>query len=77
MPNGSGSAAGDVGLARIGLRILGAMQLSAARGTTTECLAKRSHRSWSAGDRIHGTRPSALAGIVQASAPVLVERRDS
>ena len=32
MPNGSGSAARDVGLARIGLRILGAMQLSAARG---------------------------------------------
>ena len=41
IPYGSSSAAGDAGLARIGLRIIGAMQSSAARRKTAECVAKR------------------------------------
>ena len=36
----SSSAACDVSLARFGLRIIRAMQSSAARGTTAECVAK-------------------------------------
>jgi hypothetical protein len=39
MPDKSSSAASDAGLARFGLRIVRAMQPSAARGKTAECVA--------------------------------------
>jgi hypothetical protein len=40
----SSSAASDVSLAPFGLRIIRAIQPSAARGRTAECVAKRSRR---------------------------------
>jgi hypothetical protein len=42
MPYESSSAASDVSLAPFGLRIIRAMQPSAARGKTAECVAKQS-----------------------------------
>jgi hypothetical protein len=42
MPYKSSSAASDVSLARFGLRIIRAMQPSAALGKTAECVAKYS-----------------------------------
>ena len=44
MPYGSGSAAGDVAVARTGSRITGAMQPSAARGETSGPRPKRQRR---------------------------------
>ena len=44
MPCKSSSAASDGDLARFGLRIIRAMQPSAARGETAECVAERSSR---------------------------------
>jgi hypothetical protein len=47
MPYESSSAASDVSLAAFGLRIIPAMQPSAARGKTAECVAKRaSAQAW-------------------------------
>jgi hypothetical protein len=42
MPYESSSAASDVSLAAFGLRIIPAMQPSAARGKAAECVARRS-----------------------------------
>ena len=44
MPYESSSAASDVSLAPVGSRIIRAMQLSAARGKTAECVANHSSR---------------------------------
>jgi len=41
----SSSAASDVSLAPFGWRIIRAMQPSAARGETAECVAKQSRRA--------------------------------
>jgi hypothetical protein len=45
------SAASDVSLAPFGLRIIRAMQPSAARGETTECVAKRKPASTVSGEQ--------------------------
>jgi hypothetical protein len=45
----SSSATSDVSLAPFGLRIIRAMQPSAARGETAECVAKESRQSRGAG----------------------------
>ena len=51
MPYESSSAASDVSLAPVGSRIIRAMQLSAARGKTAECVAKREPASTVSGER--------------------------
>ena len=53
MPCVSSSAASYVSLARLGSRIIRAMQSSVARVETAESVAKRSRRSGRRGDRIH------------------------
>jgi hypothetical protein len=70
MPYESSSAASDVSLAAFGLRIIPAMQPSAARGKTAECVAlcKRARR--------HLRRPAGANAIVGATAD-RDDRRDS
>jgi hypothetical protein len=51
MPYESSSAASDVSLARLYLRIIRAMQPSAARGETAECVAKRKPASTISGEQ--------------------------
>jgi hypothetical protein len=51
VPIESSSAASDVSLARFGLRIIRAMQPSAARGKTAECVAKRKRASSFSGEQ--------------------------
>ncbi len=51
VPHGSDSAPGDVGVARVGWRILGAIQSSGRPPETAECVAKRSRRLVPADDR--------------------------
>lgn len=73
MPYRSSSAPGDVGLARIGLQIIGAMQPSAARAETVECVALRSSGAWQADVCFHdcdkATRPAltAVTGLSPAT----------
>ena len=68
MPYQSSSAASDVRLARFGLRIIRAMQPSAARCKTAECVASRSSRVWPADGCFHdcdnATRPALTAALV-------------
>jgi hypothetical protein len=47
----SSSAASDVSLAPFGLRIIAAMQPSAAHGETAECVAKRKPTSTVSGEQ--------------------------
>jgi hypothetical protein len=51
MPYRSSSAAGDGGLAQIGLRIIGAMQPSAVGAKTAECVAKHKPTSTFSGEQ--------------------------
>jgi hypothetical protein len=84
MPYKSNSAASDVSLARFGLRILRAMQSSAARGRTAECVALRSSDVWPGDGCFHAcdnaTRPALTAALVyppagRASVPALAHSR--
>jgi hypothetical protein len=51
MPYKSSSPVSDVSVARFGLRIIRAMQSSAARGKTAECVAKHKPASTFLGER--------------------------
>jgi hypothetical protein len=65
----SSSAASDVSLAPVGLRIIPAMQPSAPRGKTAECVALR-RRAWR-----HPPGPAGANAIVRP-APGRDDRRD-
>jgi hypothetical protein len=62
MPYESSSAASDVSLAEFGLRIIPAMQPSAARGKTAECVAKHSPALPLADDCFCGRNP--IVGLI-------------
>ena len=71
------SAASDVGLAPFGLRIIRAMQPSAARGETAECVALRSSGVWPADVCFSRLRQRDAAGSDCCSglSPRVVRRR--
>jgi len=70
----SDSAPRDVN-ARVGWRILGAMQASRRAPETAECVAKRSSRSEPSGDRFGPVHPLTFAEVEQASDPRLAGKQ--